>query len=136
MSGMCNLTLRRSGVNEIDRTFMRSIPGLSVKGEYAYGMLKSERGVHRLVRISPFDSSARRHTAFAACDVYREHLGVVIDFLQGWVMVLADTDDQELVADAIAANACECLTAIGCHHRVYQGFFSFARLGRVIESQG
>lgn len=43
---------------------------LSVKGEYAYGMLKSERGVHRLVRISPFDASARRHTAFAACDVY------------------------------------------------------------------
>ncbi len=43
---------------------------LSVKGDYAYGMLKSERGVHRLVRISPFDASARRHTAFAACDVY------------------------------------------------------------------
>jgi len=43
---------------------------LSVKGEYAFGMLKSERGVHRLVRISPFDASARRHTAFAACDVY------------------------------------------------------------------
>ena len=43
---------------------------LSVKGDYAYGMLKAEAGVHRLVRISPFDASARRHTSFAACFVY------------------------------------------------------------------
>ena len=40
-----------------------------VKGDNAYGYLKSERGVHRLVRISPFDSSGRRHTSFASCDV-------------------------------------------------------------------
>jgi peptide chain release factor 2 len=40
-----------------------------VSGEYAYGFLKSERGVHRLVRISPFDSNARRHTSFASLDV-------------------------------------------------------------------
>ena len=40
-----------------------------VKGEYAYGFLKSERGVHRLVRISPFDANARRHTSFASLDV-------------------------------------------------------------------
>ena len=40
-----------------------------VSGEYAYGFLKSERGVHRLVRISPFDSAARRHTSFASLDV-------------------------------------------------------------------
>lgn len=38
---------------------------LLVKGEYAYGFLRSEQGVHRLVRISPFDSNARRHTSFA-----------------------------------------------------------------------
>jgi peptide chain release factor 2 len=43
-----------------------------VKGEYAYGLLQSESGVHRLVRISPFDSNARRHTSFAACDVLPE----------------------------------------------------------------
>ena len=43
---------------------------LSVRGDYAFGMLKAEAGVHRLVRISPFDASARRHTSFAACFVY------------------------------------------------------------------
>lgn len=40
-----------------------------VKGRYAYGLLQAERGVHRLVRISPFDSNARRHTAFASVAV-------------------------------------------------------------------
>lgn len=43
-----------------------------VKGKYAYGHLKSEKGVHRLVRISPFDSSKRRHTSFASVDVVPE----------------------------------------------------------------
>lgn len=42
---------------------------LSVTGKFAYGLLKGERGVHRLVRISPFDSNARRHTSFVSCDV-------------------------------------------------------------------
>lgn len=45
---------------------------LMVKGKNAYGYLKAERGVHRLVRISPFDSNARRHTSFASVDVYPE----------------------------------------------------------------
>lgn len=40
-----------------------------VSGQYAYGYCKSEKGVHRLVRISPFDSNARRHTSFASVDV-------------------------------------------------------------------
>ena len=43
-----------------------------VKGKYAYGYLKSEIGVHRLVRISPFDANRRRHTSFASCDVIPE----------------------------------------------------------------
>ncbi len=43
-----------------------------VKGEYAYGRLASESGVHRLVRISPFDAAARRHTSFASVYVYPE----------------------------------------------------------------
>jgi peptide chain release factor 2 len=42
---------------------------LKISGEYAFGYLKAESGVHRLVRISPFDSQARRHTAFASVDV-------------------------------------------------------------------
>ncbi len=45
---------------------------ISVKGDYAYGYLKAEQGVHRLVRISPFDSNARRQTAFASVAVYPE----------------------------------------------------------------
>jgi len=43
-----------------------------VSGDYAYGYLKSESGVHRLVRISPFDSNKRRHTSFASVDVIPE----------------------------------------------------------------
>ena len=43
---------------------------LEIEGEYAYGNLKSENGVHRLVRISPFDSNARRHTSFTSVYVY------------------------------------------------------------------
>jgi peptide chain release factor 2 len=42
---------------------------LTIHGPNAYGLLKSEKGIHRLVRISPFDSSKRRHTSFAAVDV-------------------------------------------------------------------
>lgn len=45
---------------------------MRVKGPYAYGYLKAEKGVHRLVRISPFDANARRHTSFASLDVMPE----------------------------------------------------------------
>ena len=46
-----------------------------VKGVNAYGYLKAEKGVHRLVRISPFDSGGRRHTSFCSCDVMPEFTG-------------------------------------------------------------
>ncbi len=45
---------------------------ITIRGDYAYGNFEGERGVHRLVRISPFDSAARRHTSFAGVDVIPE----------------------------------------------------------------
>ncbi|MBX9577565.1 MAG: peptide chain release factor 2 [Chthoniobacterales bacterium] len=55
-------------VQEGEEAGIKSIT-LLVKGEYAFGYLQTERGVHRLVRISPFDSAKRRHTSFASIDV-------------------------------------------------------------------
>lgn len=48
---------------------------LAIRGHNAYGYLKAEKGVHRLVRISPFDSSGRRHTSFVSCEVMPEFEG-------------------------------------------------------------
>jgi len=61
-------------VSELDRTDgdvagIKSV-SIEVQGEFAYGFLKGENGVHRLVRISPFDSNAKRHTSFASVFVY------------------------------------------------------------------
>lgn len=69
--------------SEIDRTDgeeagIRSIT-LQVDGAYAYGYLSCERGVHRLVRISPYDSQSRRHTSFASVDVLPELGDIDID---------------------------------------------------------
>jgi peptide chain release factor 2 len=50
---------------------------LKISGDYAYGNLQSETGVHRLVRISPFDANARRHTSFAAVDVAPDIEGTI-----------------------------------------------------------
>ena len=52
---------------------------LEITGLNAYGYLKSEKGVHRLIRLSPFDSSGRRHTSFASCDIMPE-IDDTVDF--------------------------------------------------------
>lgn len=61
-------TVRELDLLDGDEAGIKSV-SFEVSGDYAYGYLKAERGVHRLVRISPFDSNARRHTSFASLDV-------------------------------------------------------------------
>ena len=67
---------------------------LEVKGQYAYGYLKAEKGVHRLVRISPFDSQSRRHTSFASVFVYP----VVDDTIE------IEIEDKDLRIDVFRAS--------------------------------
>ena len=66
-----------------------------VEGPYAYGYLKAERGVHRLVRISPFDANKRRHTSFASIDVIAEVEEIGQDF---------DLPESELKIDTFRAG--------------------------------
>ncbi|CAN5865977.1 peptide chain release factor 2 [soil metagenome] len=66
-----------------------------VKGRYAYGLLHGERGVHRLVRISPFDSQARRHTAFASL--------AVVPFLDALINEI-DLDEKDLRIDTYRSS--------------------------------
>ncbi len=67
---------------------------LQIEGDSAYGFLKAEKGVHRLVRISPFDSQSRRHTSFASVFVYPE----VDDDIE------VDIDDGDLRVDTFRAS--------------------------------
>jgi peptide chain release factor 2 len=64
-------TSRVVDIREGEEAGIKSVTVL-VSGEYAYGYLQTERGVHRLVRISPFDANKRRHTSFASVDVVPE----------------------------------------------------------------
>ena len=73
---------------------------LSIEGENAYGYLKSENGVHRLVRVSPFDANARRQTSFAAVEVMPE---------------LPDDNDIEIRPEEIEMQACRSSGAGGQH---------------------
>lgn len=65
-----------------------------VKGEFAYGYMKAESGVHRLVRISPFDSNKRRHTSFASVDVIAEITDEIV----------VEIDEKELRIDTYRAG--------------------------------
>jgi peptide chain release factor 2 len=67
---------------------------LEIKGDYAYGYLVAERGVHRLVRISPFDAASRRHTSFASVFVYP----VVEDDIE------VEIDEEDLRIDTYRAS--------------------------------
>ena len=67
---------------------------VAVRGAYAYGLLHGEAGVHRLVRISPFDSQARRHTSFASLDVLPE----IDDSIE------IDIQDKDLRVDVFRAS--------------------------------
>jgi peptide chain release factor 2 len=67
---------------------------LEIKGNSAYGFLRAEKGVHRLVRISPFDSQARRHTSFASVFVYPE----IDDDIE------IEIDDKDLRVDTFRAS--------------------------------
>jgi len=76
---------------------------IEIKGQYAYGFLKAEKGVHRLVRISPFDSQARRHTSFASVFVYPD----IDDTIE------IDLRDEDIKMDVFRASGAACRDTTG-----------------------
>jgi peptide chain release factor 2 len=82
-----------------DEAGTRSVTA-SLRGDHAYGRLRGERGVHRLVRISPFDSANRRHTSFASVDVMPE---------------VEETDEVEINTDDLKIDTYRASSAGGQH---------------------
>ena len=90
---LLRMYLRFMEKNDFKAEVLATIPGeeagiksvaLRVSGEYAYGLLKTEMGVHRLVRISPYNAAAKRHTSFSAISVYPElDTGINIEISPG-----------------------------------------------------
>jgi peptide chain release factor 2 len=64
-----NYSISQLNIQDGDSAGIKTVT-LQIDGEYAFGWLKGENGVHRLVRISPFDSNAKRHTSFASVYIY------------------------------------------------------------------
>lgn len=106
---LCRMYCRWMDSNEYSYTIRDIVPGetagiksvaIEVEGEYAYGRLQAECGVHRLIRISPFDSNSRRHTSFASVYAYP---------------ITEDTDEVEIDEDDIRVDTYRASGAGGQH---------------------